>query len=73
MKWRINPKEPIDYTKPHLFFAWKPVVIGDYKYWLCFLYRQAKFHYDVELKRQEFVIKHTKNYRWIYSEPIYYP
>ena len=42
MKWRIANKPKRDLTKWHLSFAWTPKQIGDYKYWLCRVWRRTE-------------------------------
>ncbi len=67
MKWRAVPKPPFDYTQPHSHFVWKPIQIGDYYYWMCFVLRQA-----IVEEGQVPPTKDTlKEYKWAYEEPSY--
>lgn len=72
MKWRVE-KLPYDYKDWHLWYAWKPVQIKNYKYWLCLLNRRAKFIYQTSIEEQKAVIKSGKDFHWEYEEPVYYP
>jgi len=40
MRWKVKP-EIFDYTSWHPIFLWRPVIIGEYTYWLCFVKRRA--------------------------------
>jgi len=71
MKWRIKTK-PYDYADWHLWFAWKPVQVKSYKYWLCLLQRRAKFTYLIPIHKQKEVIKSGKDFIWEYELPLYY-
>lgn len=71
MKWRVD-KKPHDCTEWHLWFAWKPVQIGNYMYWLCLLYRRVKFTYVTPRSEYEKVLKSGKDFKWEYHEADYY-
>lgn len=65
MRWRVVPKvkNPEEWN---LFFAVKPVQIGDYKYTLCWLLRRAIYAYDdCGRNTGEFI-------RWEYDVPVVY-
>lgn len=68
MKWRVGKKSPFDYSEWHEWFAWKPVRIKDYMYWLCFLNRRAKFTYQTLLDQQKETIKNGEDFYWEYLE-----
>ncbi len=46
VRWRIiTPEEKVTRLECwHRWFAWYPVVIGDYRYWLTRVYRKGKYH-----------------------------
>ena len=50
MRWRIvTPEEKVaKLEKWHRWFAWRPVIIGDYKYWLVSIYRRGEYHVNRE-------------------------
>jgi len=81
MKWRITKKPIPDYLDWHTWFAWKPVRIGDYKYWLCYVSRKAKWNtvyntdLNVEIKDKDAVnriIHHCGCRDWEYKEVVWY-
>lgn len=72
MKWRVGPKDKFDYTLWHDHFAWKPILIGDYKHWLCLVSRRVLFTYEVDIEDQKTTIRHTKEYTFEYKEIMWY-
>lgn len=72
MKWRYTPRPAFDYSVWHKWFAWKPIIVGDYKLWLCFVSRRGKFPPDTSLYQQNFLVRFTTEVRWEYEELIYY-
>lgn len=46
MRWRVKPK-PMEYPDLkvwHQIFLWQPKVIGEYKYWLEYVWQRAIFN-----------------------------
>lgn len=46
MRWRVEPKEPVNKAEWHAWFAWRPVRIGSHMYWLETVRRKGKFSDD---------------------------
>lgn len=63
MKFRIDPKKPLDKTQWHLWFAWYPVRAGQFLHWLQFMSRKGVHHDD------------SMGGYWVfeYEEPTIYP
>lgn len=63
MKWRAEPKQPVDRTQWHHWFAWYPVRSGRYMYWLRWMDRKGVHHDD------------SLGGYWVYEyqELVYYP
>ena len=75
MKWYVRGSEPLfDYLEWHPHFAWRPVQIGNQKYWLCTVMRRAIWHGDnMELQKDAInrVIDTCRYDAWEYAEPEY--
>lgn len=80
MKWRHVKPPPFDYTEWHPYFAWSPVKIGDYKYWLCTVMRRAHapgaLGEDLSKARRDQINESIHRYKcwdhWEYQEACYY-
>lgn len=46
MRFRLDPKKPVDHTEWHHWFAWHPVRIGPELVWLERVDRKGTHHYD---------------------------
>lgn len=72
MKWRTVKKPIEDITKWNICFLWKPTQVGDYKYWLCFMWRRCIDTHGIQ-SDGTYTVKNPSNYyKWEYHEPVYY-
>lgn len=63
MKWRVVPKPKPDLTEWHFAFMWTPVRVGDFKYWLCFMWRRQIVG--------DYGLPEHGTFEWEYKEPSY--
>lgn len=72
MKWPAGKRPEVVLTEWHKVFAWTPIQIDEYKYYLCWVMRRATVD-DAEKQRENtYNSVWAGKVSWEYALPIYY-